>query len=249
MHRLGTNFTKPVGLGSGTSATRNVSRNEKKVITCIGGLIMGKIILVQHCQSEHHTNNLSGGWTDTPLTDFGREQANLIGVRLKKEIYDDECVLYSSDLMRAKQTAEIIGNHLNLNIIEESRLREINTGIAAGKTKDWVKENENPRLKEGFDIDYLAFETGETMRQFLKRVCECMDKIYTSEKSNILIVTHGGTLSNILAWWLKLTPEMLTGACFLALPGSVSVLTKSRYSQNALMLFNDISHLVDLTQR
>ncbi|MGF7057463.1 histidine phosphatase family protein [Brassicibacter mesophilus] len=210
---------------------------------------MEKIIIVQHCQSEHHINNLSGGWTDTPLTDFGREQANLIGTRLKKETNGEGYVLYSSDLMRAKQTAEIVGSHLDINIIEESGLREINTGIAAGKTKNWVRKNENPRLKEGYDMDYLAFSDGETPREFYKRICECMEKIYTFEEKNMLVVTHGGAVSNILAWWLKLTPEMLKEACFLALPGSISVLTKSHYGQNALKLFNDTSHLVGLTQR
>lgn len=36
---------------------------------------MGNIILIQHCQSEHHINNISGGWTDTPLTKVGKNQA------------------------------------------------------------------------------------------------------------------------------------------------------------------------------
>ncbi|SCZ10812.1 histidine phosphatase family protein [Alkaliphilus peptidifermentans] len=209
---------------------------------------MGKIIIVQHCQSEHHINNLSGGWTDTPLTYYGRKQANLVGERLKKEINVDEFTLFSSDLMRANQTAEIIGSHLKLNVIEEAGLREINTGIAAGKTKEWVRENENPRLNEGFDIDHLAFAEGETNRQFYKRVCECMEKIYSSEKSNLLIVTHGGTLSKIVAWWLKLTPEMINEACFLGSSGNISILSKSRYGQNALHLFNDTSHLLELTK-
>ena len=207
---------------------------------------MRRIILVQHCQSEHHINNLSGGWTDTPLTDYGRKQANLIGERLKKEINADEFLLYSSDLIRAKQTAEIIGSHLNLVVNEDRGLREINTGIAAGKTKEWVKENENPRLKEVPYIDHLAFVEGETMRQFYKRSCECLDKIYSNENENLLIVTHGITLSNIVAWWLKLTPYMLNDAFFSALPGSISILSKSRQGQNALMLFNDTTHLLEL---
>ncbi len=207
---------------------------------------MGKIIVVQHCQSEHHINNLSGGWTDTPLTEYGRNQANLVGERLKKEIKDEGFHLYSSDLMRAKQTADHIASHLKLDIFEERGLREINTGIAAGKTKEWFKENENPRLNNSFDIDYLAFAEGETNRQFYKRVCECMENIYSLEKSNLVIVTHGGTLSKIVAWWLKLTPEMINEACFLGLPGSITILTKSRYGQNALQLFNDTSHLLDL---
>ena len=33
---------------------------------------MRKIIVIQHCQSEHHINNMTGGWTDTPLTELGR---------------------------------------------------------------------------------------------------------------------------------------------------------------------------------
>ena len=210
---------------------------------------MEKIIIVQHCQSEHHINDLTGGWTDTPLTDFGREQANLIGTRLKKETNGDGYVLYSSDLMRAKQTAEIIGGYLNLNVIEDSRLREINNGIAAGKTKDWVRENENESLKEGFDIDYLAFAEGETVREFYGRTREFMEEISTIDEKNILIVTHGGAISNILAWCLKLNPEILNEACFLASPGSVSILAKSRYGQNALKLFNDKSHLASLGQR
>ena len=96
---------------------------------------MRKIIIIQHCQSEHHINDMSGGWTDTQLTDLGRKQANLIGLRLKKELNKDDYILYSSDLKRAKQTAEIVGEHLDLKVIEDMGLREINTGIAAGKTK------------------------------------------------------------------------------------------------------------------
>lgn len=210
---------------------------------------MGKIIIVQHCQSEHHVNNLSGGWTDTPLTDHGRKQAYLIGERLKKEINADEFLLYSSDLRRAKETAEIISSHLKLDVIEDRGLREINNGIAAGKTKEWVKMNENPRSMEVPYIDHLAFTEGETMRQFFMRTCECLGEIYSSENTNLLIVTHGITLSNIVAWWLKFTPDMLNDAFFAALPGSISILSKSKKGQNALMLFNDTSHLSELIQR
>lgn len=207
---------------------------------------MGKVIIIQHCQSEHHINDLTGGWTDTPLTKLGQGQANRIGIRLNNEIDSSEYTLYSSDLMRTKETAKIIANHLNLNIIEEKGLREINNGIAIGMTKAWAKENGNLRTKDGFDIDYLAFPKGETVRMFYKRTHECMEKIYAAKKENIIIVTHGGTVSNILAWWLKLRPEILNEACFLASPGSISILTKSRYGQNALRAFNDTLHLEGL---
>ncbi|GIN84225.1 hypothetical protein J6TS2_06110 [Heyndrickxia sporothermodurans] len=75
---------------------------------------MNKIILVQHFQSEHHINNMSGGWTDTPLTDLGKTQA------------------------------EIVGTHLDLDVMQDKGLYEINTGVAAGKTKDWARTNRKP---------------------------------------------------------------------------------------------------------
>ncbi|MDQ0230682.1 histidine phosphatase family protein [Metabacillus malikii] len=63
---------------------------------------MNSLIFIQHCQSEHHINNMSGCWTDTPITDTGRKQAKLIGDKLIEEIVDiKEYILYSSDLSRA----------------------------------------------------------------------------------------------------------------------------------------------------
>ncbi len=86
---------------------------------------MGRVILVQHCQSEHHVNEMSGGWTDTPLTELGRRQAQLTAHKLKDIITRDEYVLYSSDLLRASQTAQIIGKHLGLEATPNPGLREI----------------------------------------------------------------------------------------------------------------------------
>jgi probable phosphoglycerate mutase len=211
-----------------------------------GGVKMRKIILIQHCQSEHHINNMSGGWTDTPLTDLGRKQAEFIGAKLRKDLDADEYVLYSSDLMRAKQTAEIVGKHLNLEVIQEMGLREINTGIAAGKTKDWARENRNPGSGGGFNIDYQEFQEGETFRQFYSRVCNCMERICDSQKKDMIIVTHGGTLAYIIAWWMNFEPHMLAKACFSASAGSISLLQENNYEQNTLRVLNDTSHLAEL---
>lgn len=209
---------------------------------------MRKIVIIQHCQSEHHINNMSGGWTDTPLTDLGRKQADLIGLKLKKDLGEEEYVLYSSDLMRAKQTAEIVGKHLNLNITEHRGLREMNTGIAAGKTKDWARENRNLRASNDFiDLDYQQFQHGETCREFYNRVCGCMESICDSEKRNLIIVTHGGTLAYIIAWWMKFETQMLAKSHFFAEPGSISLLQVNNYQQNTLRVLNDMSHLSKLS--
>lgn len=205
---------------------------------------MGKIILIQHCQSEHHINNMSGGWTDTPLTELGRKQAKTLGRKLKELVdSNDDYVLYSSDLLRALQTAEIVGRELGLEVIEDKNLREINTGVAAGKTKDWARENRNPRTKNGFDLDYQEFQEGESWREFYSRVRSCMDRIYESEKTkNLMIVTHGGTLGYILAWWMKFEPEMIVNAYFSSSVGGVTILSQNSFQQNTVNKFNDTSH-------
>lgn len=207
---------------------------------------MRKIVVIQHCQSEHHINNMTGGWTDTPLTELGRNQAELIGLKLKKDLEGESYTLYSSDLMRAKQTADIVAKHLNLNVIEEIDLREINTGVAAGKTKDWAREHRNPRLSKEFYLDYQEFQEGETWRQFYNRVCEGMKRICDLDKGNIIIVTHGCTLSDIIAWWMNFESDMLGKAFFSAQPGSISVLQQNNYNQNVLTLLNDRAHLSGL---
>jgi broad specificity phosphatase PhoE len=205
---------------------------------------MGRIILVQHCQSEHHINDMSGGWTDTPLTDLGRKQAEQIGLKLKERINSNDCILYSSDLLRASQTAEIIGRHLELETTKNSGLREINTGVATGKTKEWAKANRKPRTGDVFNIDHQEFEEGETARQFYARVCGCIDGIYASDNDkDLVIVTHGGTVAYIVSWWMNFPPEVLPKTHFSSSVASISILSKNLFGQNALILFNDTSHL------
>ncbi|WP_379143807.1 histidine phosphatase family protein [Paenibacillus sp. sgz500992] len=159
--------------------------------------------------------------------------------KLKQEEY----AVYSSDLLRAKQTAEIVAAQLNLKVNEDSDLREINTGIAAGKTKDWARENRNPRTGSCFDLDYQEFQNGETWRQIYVRVCNVMERILETEKKNLVLVTHGGTLAYIVAWWLKFQPEMLSASYFSASVGSISILNQNGFQQNNLCLLNDTSHL------
>lgn len=204
---------------------------------------MRRIVLVQHCQSEHHVNDMSGGWTDTPLTELGQEQAVKTGSKLKNLVGDNQFRIISSDLLRARGTAEIIANILDSEVEINSGLREINTGIAAGKTKVWAKENRNPEVIGKLDLDYLEFENGETRREFFYRISKCISLIVNQYQEDLIIVTHGGTIGFLTAWWLKFDAEMLEKAYFQASVGSISILYSNRYNQNTLNVFNDRSHL------
>ena len=66
---------------------------------------MKQIITIQHTQSEHHTNGMVGSWTDWHLTEYGRAQAECIAQRLLPLLQGKTWTLYSSDLLRAQETA------------------------------------------------------------------------------------------------------------------------------------------------
>ena len=116
---------------------------------------MKHIITVQHTQSIHHTNGMVGSWTDWDLTELGKNQANCIGKRLQEELESKKVIMYSSDLKRAKQTAEEISKYLGVEPILRKELRERNLGKCCGKTIQWLRENMEHEEKtvDGMDSD------------------------------------------------------------------------------------------------
>lgn len=102
---------------------------------------MKTIITIQHTQSVHHTNGMVGSWTDWELSELGMNQAKKIGEKLKAELDGRKLVMYSSDLLRAKQTAENVGEYLGLTPILRNELRERNLGKCCGKSVQWLREN------------------------------------------------------------------------------------------------------------
>jgi broad specificity phosphatase PhoE len=217
--------------------------NVRYLVEEIGDIELRSVIIVQHCQSEHHVNEMSGGWTDTPLTEFGREQARAVAARVKMLTEGENYALLSSDLLRASQTAELIAEQTDISVELDSGLREINTGVAAGKTKEWANQHRNARTTPHFSIDYREYEGGESWREFYQRICDCMDRLWGEKNGNLLLVSHGCAIGCMIAWWMQFTPEMLEKAYFGASPGSLSMLTESKFGQHALTALNDTTHL------
>lgn len=210
---------------------------------------MRKIVIIQHCQSEHHVNGLTGGWTDTGLTELGRQQAERVGQRLKEDLLDpSDYKLLSSDLLRTKETAEYVAKYLNKDIIFYPGLREINNGVAVGKTREWAKANMIPRERPGFYLDHREWEQGESWREFARRIYQTMDEIYQRTDQNLIIVTHGCALSNVIAWWMNFSCEQIEKSFIGATPGSITLLTRSKFDQAAVSVVNDTAHLRDLKQ-
>jgi broad specificity phosphatase PhoE len=202
---------------------------------------MKRIITIQHTQSVHHTNGMIGSWTDWDLTDLGKEQANNIGIKLKEELSKDSVyVMYSSDLKRARQTAEIVGQHLNLKPIINEVLRERNLGSAVGKSVQWLRENQTAWEKT---IDDRCIPDVESRRETWNRLEPFYNEIMSSDDENIIIVSHGDTLSIFNAMWLGLKQEELNNCDLFGLAGGVSYFIEDNNGKHIIKRLSDMSYV------
>ena len=152
---------------------------------------MKTIITIQHTQSVQHTNGMIGSWTDWELTNLGKEHAENIGRKLSAELKGPIYKIYSSDLLRAKQTAEPLARYMGVEIEYSEKLREINFGEAIGKSKQWAQENRLPINS----IDEPEFHGAETWRELWNRVESVYRDTTADEAENIILVSHGGALA------------------------------------------------------
>lgn len=209
---------------------------------------MRKIITIQHTQSEQHLNKMIGSWTDWELTAFGIEQANSIGKKLAPEINASEYILYSSDLLRAKQTAKIIASYLETGPIYTESLREFNLGEAIGHSKEWAKNNLQCTVFPGTldwpqNINERPFKGAETKSEVWERVCEFLDHTLQSTNKNLIIVSHDGTLSILFAIWLGLDIRQLNRLSLFGKTGGVSFLSQDNNGNRIIHRLNDMSYI------
>jgi probable phosphoglycerate mutase len=201
---------------------------------------MKQILLIRHGHAEHLNGELTGGWTDTNLTELGQQQVKALAARLKNELTDTPHKLYCSDLKRATQTAQIIGEALGIKPVPLPCLREINNGIA----KDMTREEARKHYRELTEptLDWQAYPGAETWRQFHNRIAHCMDSIVEDEVS-LIIVTHGGPIVHVIDWWLQLDIETVSRVYFDTDPASISLLTTNNLGDRVLSRLNDTAHL------
>ncbi len=148
---------------------------------------------VRHGETEWNLTEKQQGHLDSPLTANGIKQAELLADGLAKKNID---ILFSSDLGRALQTAEIIAKRLSLKVHTNSRLRERHLGILQALTKKEFVERYplEAVLFDSRNPDYVLPQ-GESSRQLFNRCTKCAEDIAGDNPGkNVLIVTHGGVL-------------------------------------------------------
>lgn len=201
---------------------------------------MKKIITIQHTESIHHTNGMVGSWTDWDLSEAGIKQAHNIGKKLSKELGKEKYIMYTSDLKRASQTADIVSSYLNIKLVVRPILRERNLGSAVGKSVEWVKENALPFK---FDIDHKFLEDVESIREQWEKVVVFYNEILESKDKNIIIVSHGGTLSLFNSMWLNLSVEDLNSINIHGKAGGVSIFIENSEGIHFVKCISDMSYI------
>lgn len=201
------------------------------------------LLIVRHAQARHHVENLTGGWTDTELTQLGFRQAQLLADRLVETLNGRRVLIAGSDLNRAVQTAEILAQALGARLEQHPGLRDLNNGIAAGKTHEQARPH---RVAPSEPLeDWRPYPDAETWREFSIRVGEFMQaftrRLDERPEEAAVLVTHAATVRVIVTWWvgLDLETRMYLGAA----PASLTVLTVSRWGERAVERLNDTAHL------
>ena len=147
------------------------------------------IYIVRHGQTEWNLLGKTQGHGNSDLTPKGIEQAELLADSMTKYPID---YIYSSDLGRAYQTAEIIGNKLNIEVEKTEALREMNFGTWEGRIiKDIIEED--PELyKMWRNEPHLAkIPQGDTLSQIKERTDAFIKEINEKyDGKHIVLVTH-----------------------------------------------------------
>ena len=163
------------------------AKGEKKIMN---------IFLVRHGDDDEQYR---GGWSSLPLTQLGIEKVKKLADFFSDEQEDIKIDrIISSDLKRAKMTADIINEKLNVKIKYDERLRENNNGILAGMlNEEAIKKFPNMYFSI---LEYdERFPEGESPKEFYERIKEAFFSIVNenNDVENLMLVTHAGVINII----------------------------------------------------
>ncbi len=166
---------------------------------------MTQLFLIRHGQSTWNAQGRIQGWADPPLDEIGHDQAGKLAQRLRCEGHE-LAAIYSSPLMRARQTAEEIGRVFDLPVQTDDRLKEHGVGQLTGLTGVQVEEQfPNWVAARQGGHTWVVPPGGEDRDEFIWRVTTVMTDIINYHlDQTAAIVSHGGTLGVYLAHLLEI---------------------------------------------
>ena len=158
------------------------------------------MFIVRHGSTKMNSDQKIRGWDDVPLDEEGLKQAEATGEKMKKEKLDG---IISSDLIRARQTAEAISRHTGAPILDiTDGLRPWSLGYITGQNI----EDTLPAILEFIENPDWTVDKGESFNDFKNRFLDKFDEIQAMGK-NIAIVAHHRNDRLLAAWEKKGMPE------------------------------------------
>ncbi|HEX8206153.1 MAG TPA: histidine phosphatase family protein [Solirubrobacteraceae bacterium] len=157
------------------------------------------ILLARHGETTENRERRFQGQKDVPLNDHGREQARALAETAAGE-QRPIVALYTSPLVRARETAEIVGERIGLEPRPDERLKEVDVGAWQDRLKDDVERDE-PEAWAAFRAagDAFRFPGGESFAEQQERVIAALVDITQRGELPALVVCHRGVVRCALA--------------------------------------------------
>ena len=200
---------------------------------------MTRVILVRHGQTIWNKELKYQGHSDIALTETGIRQAELVAARLARE---EISAVYTSDLSRARVTAETIACRFGLPVNIDAALREIKFGDWEGLTYENINAGWPEANRKFFtNPDEVRIPGGETFAEVKERASAAIEKLVARHpQETIVVVTHGGTIRTIICAALNIHLKYLWSIR----QDNTAVNIIEYYAERSIVtLINDTHHL------
>ncbi len=193
---------------------------------------MKTLYVISHTEAAHHLEGRVGGWYDSALTEKGVNDAITIANTLKAEANIE--AVFSSDLARAKSTAEQIVKATGATLDTTAALREMSFGKADGQVQAWLDDRIRP--EDGTNrMDHRIVEGAETKREFAGRIFTYLDTLSLPTVS--VISTHAFAASYVIAWWIGMPLDSVGYVNFGIQSGKITKLVEDDFFKNRAVAF------------
>jgi len=170
---------------------------------------LGLIIFLRHGQAKNNTERVLAGRTPgVPLTEKGVDQSEQAAKFLEEM---NISAIYSSPIERAKNTAEIIGKHVSIDVRIDDRLIELDMGKFTGRPYDEIFSSHGNVFMKFYRGELEIAHNGvETFEQVKRRILDIVDHVIENHPDeNVVLVTHMDPIKAMLSTVVSLSPENL----------------------------------------
>ena len=158
-----------------------------------------KLILIRHGETDWVREGRYQGSTDVPLNRCGRAQARSVARLIKKE---RPTAVYSSELTRAVETANLIARACRRRVVRDSRLNEVSFGDWEGRSHKEIRAQFPKAVRAWYSARWSSRAPGgETLRSLKQRVTGFLNELcdrFLTRQGTCVVVSHGGPIRMIL---------------------------------------------------